>query len=100
MTLEAYNTSRSDLARLDHLGWLNTLVNWLANIGTHFADFMPDCPNEQALLTGMGYKIVANIRQYRRRHRFYECLPGWPEYTSGSASKAYGRVDPSSTEDN
>ena len=90
MMLEVYNASQSDLARLDHLGWLNTLVNWLANIGTHFADFMPD---EQALLTGTGYKIVANIRQYRRRHRFYECLPGWSGHISN-------RVDPSSTEDN
>lgn len=71
MTLQEFNARRHALARLEHTGWLNTRLNTLRNIAAYLqAD--TSVPRQ---FRHWASRLTVKIRQYRRRHRFYDCLP-------------------------
>lgn len=75
MTLQEWNARRHALARLEHTGWLNTRLNTLRNIAAYVQAERQGPPQWTQQFINNGRYFAAKIRQYRRRHRFYDCLP-------------------------
>ena len=68
MTLAEYNARRRALTRLERVGWLNYRINTLNNIACYLFHEADAFYAEAAL-------VIANrTRQYRAKHKFWECL--------------------------
>lgn len=86
MTLQEWNAARKWLRRMEHIGYINHKRNWLGIAAPLIAsvqftpqvdkDIETSCAAIAASYTAE--RVAQDLRQYRRKHRFYEPIPPPP----------------------